>query len=346
MEKVPHLAFESLNFVDDMPADTNDTNSLHFAYTLPSENVIEVVKAVAATGAILPIKPPSANASWTVEFRGPTLSCTNITQPLSSALLSNIAAAMQSGSHCEAYGYLAWLENMPFIKASNSSEYTFNSRIFQGSSMPAILYMVGFPGAMQKQEHGALPAACQQPSLNDTEAMMLQCQLTTAEYHTSFNYTNGIPEILVDTNSYDDAPIQTISSVNCTTSGTDNGTCDLTPETLRTLSYQAIMDAFTYLITGYVVTRGDDPSALIQTQVISTPLAGTKALEFISKPLIEQDNGILAKPLQRTLLDWADTRDNGLIKSISKRREMPLAETIELLFKNVTVSMMSQASLQ
>ena len=335
-----------------MPAvpQTDDGNSLRFQYTLPSQEVIEVVKAVAATGSILPVNPPSANSSWTLDFNGPALRCTNISEPLISIVQSNVASAMNASSQCVAYGYVAWLENMPFSKAPNSSQYEFNARIFQGPSMPAILYLVGLPEAMKIKAHGMPPAACQEPLGTFFEpeagAVMLQCELANSKYHTTFHFENGIPNISVSTETIDGPPIQSIEYVNCSTSGPADGSCNLTPATMRTLSYQAIMDALTYLITGYVVTRGNNPSAYIQTQVISTPLAGTNELQFINQPLLEESNAALAKSLQQNILDWKSTRNQGLVRTKSRTGPIPLAETIQQLFQNATVSMMSQAQLQ
>ena len=99
LQQVPSLAFDSLQFVDDMPSvQADNETSLRFAYALPSQEVIEVVKAVAATGSILPIMPPSANASWTVDFYGPALECSNVTESLRADIQANIMAAMNSTS--------------------------------------------------------------------------------------------------------------------------------------------------------------------------------------------------------------------------------------------------------
>jgi hypothetical protein len=331
-----------------------DEASLRFAYTLPSQEVIEVVKAVAATGTILPITPPSANASWALDFDGPALKCSNISEPLRSTIKENIMSAMNDtsgNSQCVAYGYVSWLEGMPF-RLSNGTGYEFNQRIFQGSSMPAILYLAAFPQAMKVQSHGTAPAACLQNMESLLEpaagAVMLQCELVSSKYHTAFHYENGLPTINVSSELQEDgsAPTQTISSVNCTTSGSNDGSCELSQATMRTLSYQAIMDALTYLVTGYVVASDNETIAYIQTQVISTPLASTQDLQFIGQPILEESDTSLAKPLQQNLLDWASTRDKGLVKIGSNTHAVSLSETIQLLFQNSTISMMSQTQLR
>lgn len=211
------------------------------------QEVIEVVKAVAATGNILPVTPPGANASWAIHFTGPALKCINIFEPLRSTIVSNVKSAMNSTagtSQCQAYGYVSWLEGMPF-KSSNGSGYVFNERIFQGSSMPAILYLAAFPEVMKAKSHGDPPAACLATTdslfQGENGAVMSQCELASSKYRASFRYQNGLPTINVTSDSQDDSPIQSVSAVNCTISGSNDGTCDMSPDTLRTLSYSSIM---------------------------------------------------------------------------------------------------------
>ena len=256
---------------------------------------------------------------------------------------------MKGQSQCVAYGYVSWLEDMPFILSDNG-QYEFNARIFQGATMPAIMYLAAFPEAMNVKSHGALPAACIDTTgslLSPEEgAIVMQCGLADAKYHVDFLYQNGLPTIDVSCTPQVGSPMQTISSVNCTISDTNDGSCELSAVTMRTLSYQAIMDAFTYLITGYVVSSGNESIALEQSQVISTPLASTKELRFIGQPLLEQRDNALAKPLQQNLLAWTKTRDDGLVKTRSNANTVSLTRTIQQLFQNATISMMSQPYLR
>ncbi|KAK5167743.1 uncharacterized protein LTR77_007442 [Saxophila tyrrhenica] len=335
--------------------DDDDPDTIRFAYTIPSREVIEVVKAVAATGAVLPIAPPGPNSSWALDFSGPALKCTNISEPLRSEIRSNIASATGSASNCEAYGYLAWLEGMPFLNtsqtnASGSGEHAFNSRIFQGSSMPAVLYLAASPEAMRRADHESPPAACSKPaaSLYAPEAggLMLECALQSASYHTAFDYINGLQDVDLSTVPLDETTIQTVSSVNCTTAHGSEGSCDFTPGILRTLSFQAVMDAVAYLLTGFVSAEGNATAPFMSTQVISTALISTPELHFLTQPILEQDSTAGARTLQQNVLAWSSTRDQGLVKSDPRSPTSSLAETIEDLFKNATVSMMSQQHLQ
>lgn len=84
----------------------------------------------------------------------------------------------------------------------------------------------------------------------------------------------------------------------------------------------------------------------MQSEVISTPLAGTEALQFIGQPLLQQGDLALAKPLQQNILDWANTRDEGLVKTRPTANALSLPETIQQLFQNATISMLSQTQLR
>lgn len=356
LEIVPSLGFESLDFVDEMPPlpDDNDPGTLRFAYTIPSREVIEVVKAVAATGSILPITPPSPNASWALAFSGPALQCSDIPEPQSSAIRSNIASATNASSPCTAYGYVAWLEGLPFLNGSNASDstlggYAFNERIYQGTSMPAVLYLAASPESVSIESHNASPVACDEPIERlfdpDAGAVLMQCELNSRSYRTNFTYVNGIQDVRVETEVLGGSNIQTISSVNCTAPNGTDGSCNFTADTLRTLSYQAIMDAVTYLITGFVNAKQNDTAPFISTQVISTALISTPELHFLAQPILAQDSSAGARTLQQNIQTWRGTKDEGLVNTNDRMTSRPLAETIEMLFQNATVSMMSQAHL-
>lgn len=357
LEPVLSLAFESLNFADDMPPvpDGVDPQTLRFAYTIPSREVIEVVKAVAATGSILPVPPPSPNANWALDFPSPVLQCSNISETLSSEIRSNVAASMKSSSECTAYGYLAWLEGMPFSNTSKDDtpvdgDYAFNSRIFEGTSMPAALHIAADPEAMAMVDWGSPPAACDQPAeaLYNTSAgaVMMKCELRSADHHTAFNYTNGLQSVSVSIASPGNATLQTIVGFNCSTSDGGDASCDITSEAMRILSYQAIMDAVTYLITAYISTNRNSTSPFISTQVISTALISTPELDFLTKPILQHESSTGARTLQQNFLSWASTRDQGMVRTAGREQTKDLAQTIDQLFQNATVSVMSQEHLQ
>lgn len=335
--------------------DGDDPDTIRFQYTIPAREVIEVVKAVAATGSFLPINPPSVNSTWSLDFPGSALKCSNITEPLSASIRSNIANATRSTPKCAAYGYLAWLEGMPFINdtqdgSANPGGYVFNSRIFQGISMPATLYFAASAEAMRMKEHDSPPAACTEDVelLYDLAAggAMLRCDLQQSMYHARFNYTNGRQDISVATTPLHDYAIQIVSTVNCTTSASEGASCDFTPNLLKILSYQAVMDTVTYLVTGFIHAEQNATSPLISTQVISTALISTPELRFLTKPILDQDSAVGAKTLQQNILSWESTRDQGLVKTDSQSPASALAETIEQLFQNTTISIMGQSQLQ
>lgn len=84
--RVPNLDFRSLAFVADMP-EINTTTMIMglpstlmsgYAYHSPSQAVSNTSNAVMALGQILPITPPATNASWELDFYGPSLNCVNV----------------------------------------------------------------------------------------------------------------------------------------------------------------------------------------------------------------------------------------------------------------------------
>jgi hypothetical protein len=56
----------------------------------PSQALARLATAVGAQGAVLPIDPPSANATWHAEFRGPVLRCQSLSADEMSDVRRNI----------------------------------------------------------------------------------------------------------------------------------------------------------------------------------------------------------------------------------------------------------------
>lgn len=212
--------------------------------------------------------------------------------------------------------------------------------------MPATLYLSAIPEAMKADDGSS--SACKkstkqlfQPS---TGAISLQCRLVNATYHTSFLFVDGVQDVTIRTSSLDDRTIRTIPAVDCARNGSSvHRSCDPNRTTLRTLSYQFIMDSVAYLITGYVYAEDNATFPAVSTQVIS--VLKSPNLEYLHKSLTLQTN-LSAPSLQQSILQSDGTQDEGLVKAASSISASSLAEEIERLFQNVTVSMMSQEHLR
>lgn len=133
MSDVPNIDFVSLNYVDAMTPGVYQTDggmpdeSNEFYYYRASVAVESIVQAVAGGGSILPIDHPGSNTSWTLEFPGPALQCSNVSSDFRTTVQRNIFDATYSPS-CIPVGYVAWtgptvngLGPLPYLKSGNSS---------------------------------------------------------------------------------------------------------------------------------------------------------------------------------------------------------------------------------
>ena len=73
MRQVPQLDFTTLNYAAPLQYSISNGNLTDWAWKGPSQPVQHIALAVMELGQILPITPPAANASWTVDFWGPAL---------------------------------------------------------------------------------------------------------------------------------------------------------------------------------------------------------------------------------------------------------------------------------
>jgi hypothetical protein len=115
---VPVLDFSTLGFVAPMTTNGNthtpSADSV-FGYFGPSQALQRIAVAVGAQGVVLPIRPPSTNASWTSSFYGPALRCNPIVGSEQMEIHQNIADYLREDNRC--FGpsaYLTWFGKLPY----------------------------------------------------------------------------------------------------------------------------------------------------------------------------------------------------------------------------------------
>ena len=81
------------------------------------------------------------------------------------------------------------------------------------------------------------------------------------------------------------------------------------------------------------------------TGVEKTVLVETPELRFLTAPS-EVYPTLNSKPLQEYVLEANLPNYRGLVTTAQSQRAAPLSKTVETLFQNITVSMMSSKALQ
>ena len=115
MLKVPQFDFTTLDFVTRM-ANTDGGGGMTdgqtpemslWAWSGPSQPLQNLALAVMGLGQILPITAPAPNASWTLDFWGPTLQCNDVVATERDQIWTNIWNSYSSND-TDAYAFLSW----------------------------------------------------------------------------------------------------------------------------------------------------------------------------------------------------------------------------------------------
>ena len=348
-----------------------------------------------ANGAILPILPPSLNASWQLQFLGPSVEC----QPMNSSMhlqvrqnlfsyLSAPASKLGMSNTYYLHEYLDWFPSgglgpdgtpapdLPFVKESANGTLAFKEmlpgyfneklNLFVASHAMVEKYEMAMREDNEAESAWITDLAHASPAKPPDwlDGTMLTCQFFNSTYDVSFDYTNGVQHIDVQTSLMNainsssmlgtvigPSPQEYIRNSTCVLLAIDwtanadmndaPSECSFDTEILRILSYQAIWDAFTRVLQGMILGNYESEDYQ-KPNIINTALLNTPELAFLR-------NTRGAKQLA-TLQDLLARYDNPAIKGLTNSHDeviqLPLATALEEMFRNITVSLMSSPALQ
>ena len=194
---------------------------------------------------------------------------------------------------------------------------------------------------------------------------VLRCDVHNSTYHTTFSFVNGVQEVDIhNVTDVTDTPMITLGAVVAFFNSTNmtnmslrpqacppsdiNDACVFDPSVLSTLSYQAVMHAFTDLVTG-MISLGDVESFQMfirsTTQLSSTVLAEAPELAFLqSAQMPSQDR---RPSVQQRAALWKQPPFTGLVNAAAATKAtLPFQQALEQVFQNITISLMSAPDLQ
>lgn len=365
MQYVPRVDFTSLDFAF-ITAD--DASTPVYQYRGPRMGVQKAVTSTLTDGEIQPISPPKANSSWELDFHAPAITCQAVNASLQQEITDNIFDAINafnaSGPCGISYGYISWIPDsstpngsLPFTNSSGS--YSLRSGTV-GPEGEGFMASVGFPYptsypplsimiATVPNIYYELPDSCSWEKSALKDSTILECSLYNATYISNFTYVNGVQNINTT------LPLQFLNTVGYIGGATgsypfsvsweNNGTTiDLqdSPSYNTTLveifAYQAVMDAFGTMIVGTVANNVDPNTWSLDatnTSIMTTVFSQTNELVFLQSAdqgnELSQMNGVL----------WP-----GDSITISDNGTMPLKDALEEAFRNVTLSLIAQYTLQ
>ncbi|KAL9601503.1 MAG: hypothetical protein Q9219_002455 [cf. Caloplaca sp. 3 TL-2023] len=198
---------------------------------------------------------------------------------------------------------------------------------------------------------------------------VLRCDVHNSTYHTAFIFADGVQQNDIHVTDITDKPMTTIGGVvayfnssdptdtslqpqSCPTQEASSSSrmsrCLFGPDVLTTLSYQAVMHAFTDLLAGTIsLGDGQDLQALITstTRLSSTVLAEAPELAFLQTT--QEQNQEASQSLQQRAATWNQPSSTGLVNAgLATRSGRPFQQALEELFRNITMSLMSASDLQ
>jgi hypothetical protein len=379
---VPIINFDTLSYVAGLgTAGKGRYDPQNLTYEGPSQALKRMTVAVGALGTVLPINPPSSNSSWTTNFHGPAIRCEPLPVSESNAVEQNIRGYIEFGSVCwNAPGYITWFGDLPYIsslpKDENGIAIADAEPVVQPNGQPLSYANGTFRLAVLPQllkvyptSTGQVHSACSpgydflESSDNDT-SLMLQCQLVNSTYNVAFDYMNGNQTVTIEEpQSIPEDTVAAISTITGPTNETCVGfhagyllnqtspptespdwpeRCDFDPGLARQLAYRSMLDAFFNVISGPVAL--DQSSA---GNILATTLLRTRELNFLTN---------YARAMSDPLQKWKNAQAGlfaagradiaGLIIPETKEERPALARELEVMFQNLTVSLMSSTIFQ
>lgn len=358
---VPNIDFRSMGFVALMQENFTDRC---YNYAGPNPAVSRVANAVMALGEILPFRAPDLNASWELEFSGPSLKCDHVNGETFWAIRKNIR-------HSEGQGYNYYASWFPGKIGNQTNLLPFTAMpdgvlgFSQGSLVPSnnvdlAFFIAAMPviGPPELQELNMTLKEFEHTRTEIRNFTLVQCRLVNSTYKTSFSFRNGTPNISTQITGLGDAhTLQSIQSSCANTSSRPdmlvkdrcqpfNRTCIYHPNFLETLSYQAVVDAFSDQISGRIsgVISNDadaDMTMTVSSNILNTILAETSDLiKLVPGKLRSSEVWIMS--LQFML----NSKFRGMMNRSGGTIVLDLPKAVEQLFQNVTVSLMTSAALR
>ncbi|KUL85145.1 hypothetical protein ZTR_06230 [Talaromyces verruculosus] len=366
MQYVPRVDFTSLNFAFITAAE--DDSSPVYQYMGPQLGVQKAVTLTLTDGEIQPISPLQANSSWELNFHAPAITCQAVDANLQQEITDNIFDAINAfyalGPCDISYGYVFWIPDsstsngsLPFTNSSGSyslrsgtvgpegEQFTASDGFPYPTSYPPLSIMIA---TVPNMFTGLGLHSCSQEKSALNDSTILECSLYNATYISNFTYVNGVQNINTT------LPLQFLNTVGYLSGATgsypfsvsweNNGTTiDLQDSSsynttlVEIFAYQAVMDAFGTMIVGTVANKNQGAWSLdaTKTSFMTTVFLRTNELAFLQSA--DQAN----EPSQMNEVLWP-----GDSITISDNGTMPLKDALEEAFRNVTLSLIAQYTLQ
>jgi len=351
--RTPRVDFTSMNFASiSRNSSAPIWPDFQMSYLGPQFHVQKSVQGSLVSGAIMPIAPPGPNSTWSLDFLGPALSCKAMGN--SESLRNYIITKLYSDLDFGETQYLSWVPaNGSGLPANVTS---LRSATVGGS--PLTLYVMvppepWAPETISVTPEDSSPGSSQYDTtqraydrieqsyyLNNT--YLLQCTLQNASYGATFSYINGVQNVTLST-------LGTWNNVSYldgfTASAEESANASLNLTSVQTFAYQAVMDTFASMLVGSVkwgAVVGSDGQ--VMTESTSMPITDTSMATTVLLQAREMTNVTQLLTSQSDLLATVQWVGTSVYQDEPATQSM--AELMEEMFCNVTISLMSNVALK
>ncbi len=210
------------------------------------------------------------------------------------------------------------------------------------------MHLASFPRITSGYEVNFTPAGgCNLSATAWSDSTIIRCEMVNSTYHASFNFTNGVQTVDVATVPIDGHlpgigdGLFNSSRVVC--NNTSAAACNFDPTIISRLSYQGIMGAFMEVITGSISYDTENDLELeASSRILQTALSRTPELHWLTNvsPRVSLDSVSL-----KDVLLHSDAIP-GLVTEFEQPSLPPLIQTLETMFENITISIMSSDALR
>jgi hypothetical protein len=203
------------------------------------------------------------------------------------------------------------------------------------------------PLACTYKENDVLGKDAEKP-LGDlaVNSTMLQCALYNATYNVDFSYINGEQQVTAEVAQRDEAILALKGlygpgGTDCAHKAVDDAKlkCDFDLSPVRRLSYMAMLDSLLGVIGG---TVGIYQAKLnINSFVTRTTLMDSAELKFMSDDAFQVNDQSHKPFMQIALTDYGRPDISGLMDQTVPGTSPSLVHSIEQMFQNMTISLLS-----
>jgi hypothetical protein len=305
----PRIGF-GWEFANEIPEDKHDDTGGSLNYGGPLAPVTRAISQSLMASAVLPLTAPFPNSSYHIDFEGPALKCTEVER--GSSLWMNQSMTIKNASYFptqRCYKYLAWPGN------ASTSPWVHNDYGLVFDPPTGLTGDPLFTVVVVEDEACETCEACGVPE--PSNITFVQCDMWNATYSADFSYNEGVQDVVSKITAYESPFFGNPTAFTSLIYPELND-----PANYRLIwSYMAVIDAFQDYIFGSISRDLNELQSLdtADGNVVLTALAAAPQLSYLYSMMggFPSNDGV----------------------------NITIAERLEEMFRNATLSLMSQDDL-